>query len=491
MRQNGIENLTAILRRSRWILFVLIVLGVVQMNVVRSQQGPLYSAHAKVILSPTDLATALAGLNTYVDPALLDQTEQALADSRQLFAYAAKRSHEPSASELRSGMTVTKSGTTINFDASSSSPTVAEAKANAVATAYPSWRAGVSNAAVDTAIAQLRAQIAKSSRSNADEVAQLNRLRLLKTLTSGNVLLVERATGSVQTRPRRVRDSLLGAFIGLFVALVTIGLREAFDTRIRSEQEVEEVLDVPVLGTVERLPRRASPIALVNSEYERYGDMYALLAASIARLREGEGPIVIAVTSATAAEGKTTTAVNVSTALARRNEDVCLIDLDTRRPSVAATLKIPSDAHGVDRALVQKVKLADLLWDVRPERAGMTARPAGTSTNGRSRLQVLPMGSSVGSISPHVDRLTALIQEASQRADYVIVDTPPALSVADVTELVKLADMVLVVVRYGQASRRNLDALRRLHRTWPAVDIRAVMVDTPADGDSYSYYARR
>jgi hypothetical protein len=46
-----------------------------------------------------------------------------------------------------------------------------------------------------------------------------------------------------------------------------------------------------------------------------------------------------------------------------------------------------------------------------------------------------------------------------------------------------------VVVRHGQASRRNLDALRRLHRTWPDVDIRGVVVDTPPDGDSYSYYA--
>lgn len=492
MRQNGIENLTAILRRSRWILLVLVVLGIVQMNIVRSQQGPLYSAHARVILSPTDLATALAGLNAYVDPTLLDQTEQALADSPQLFVYAADKTHVGTANELRSGMSVTKSGTTITFAATSSSPGVAVAKANAVAAAYPNWRAGVSNAAVDTAIAQLRAQIAKASKSNADEVAQLNRLQLLKTLTSGNVLLVERARGAVQTRPQRIRDSILGAFIGFFVALITIGLREAFDTRIRSEQEVEEVLDVPVLGTIERLPRRASPAALINSEYERYGDMYALLAASIARLREGEGSTVIAVTSATSAEGKTTTAVNLSAALARRNEDVCLIDLDTRRPSVAATLKIPADAHGVDRALMQKATIADLLWDIKAERGSMTARPATMATNGRrSRLQVLPMGSSVGSISPHADRLSALIREASERADYVIVDTPPALSVADVTELAKLADLVLVVVRYGQASRRNLDALRRLHRTWPTVDIRAVMVDTPVDGDTYSYYARR
>src|SRR6185312_2915335 len=106
------------------------------------------------------------------------------------------------------------------------------------------------------------------------------------------------------------------------------------------------------------------------------------------------------------------------------------------------------------------------------------------------RLQVLPMGSdSIGSISPHGERLAGLVRDVSDRSDYVVIDTPPALSVPDMTELAKLADNVLVVVRHGQASRRNLDALRRLHRTWPDVDIRGVVVDTPPDGDSYSYYA--
>jgi len=159
---------------------------------------------------------------------------------------------------------------------------------------------------------------------------------------------------AVKTRPRPIRDTLLGAFVGLFAALVVVGLREALDTRVRSEYEVEELLGIPVLGSVERLPRRATPLVIGNREYERYGDMYALVAASIARLREGSDRTVIAVTSATAGEGKTTTAVNLASALARRNENVCLIDLDTRRPSVARVLRIPRDAHGVDRALLRR-----------------------------------------------------------------------------------------------------------------------------------------
>jgi succinoglycan biosynthesis transport protein ExoP len=497
MKQQGIENLRAIFRRSRLIVVLLVVLGAIQMNIVRNQQGPLYSAGATVVLSPTDLATALAGLSSYVDPTRIDQTEQALANSRQLFDYAASRTHGVGTGrDLKSAVSVVKSSTTISFSATRDNAAAAVADANAVASAYPSWRASVSNTSIDAAIDQLSAQI-KRGGSNADAVSQLGRLRLLKTLTSGNVLLVEKATGAAKTRPRPLRDTLLGAFVGLFAALVVVGLREALDTRVRSEYEVEELLGVPVIGTTERLPRRATPLVLGNREYERYGDMYALIAASIARLREGADRTIIAITSATAGEGKTTTAVNLATALARRNENVCLIDLDTRRPSIARVLRIPRDAHGVDRALLRDANVSSLLWDVSSNGSGLAARPAmssaaagaRTATVG-SRLQVLPMGGdSLGSLSPHGERVAALVRDVSERSDYVVIDTPPALSVPDMTELAKLADIVLVVVRHGQASRRNLDALRRLHRTWPDVDIRAVVADTPPDGDSYSYYA--
>ena len=70
-----------------------------------------------------------------------------------------------------------------------------------------------------------------------------------------------------------------------------------------------------------------------------------------------------------------------------------------------------------------------------------------------------------------------------------MIDTPPALSTPDVTELAKFVDMVLLVVRHGRVSRRNLQSLRRLHRTWPDVDVQAVLVGVPTDGSTYSYYS--
>lgn len=494
MRTEGIGTLVAIVRRSRWIILLLVALGVVQMNVIRHEQGPRYAAHARVILSPTDLASALSGLNTYIDPTILDQTEQALADSPQLYEYAARGDNSAgSAAELAGSTSAVKNGSTITFSASSSSSGRAVAVVNVVARAYPGWRAAVAATALDLGISQLRAQLNGSKGKDPDVVAQLNKLRVLKTLTSGNVLLVESADSAAKTRPSPFKDSLLGGFIGLFVALLVIGVREALDSKVRSEDEVEEVLEVPVIGAIEALPRKVTTL-VSGRDAERYGDMYSLLAASLVQQREGEQQTVIVVTSATPEEGKTTTAVNLALALARRNTRVKLLDLDTRRPSVGRVLRIPHEAPGGERVLLTGFKVDPLLWDVSMNGSGPRVQRADAS-NGRrpaggSRLQVLPIrASAIETLSAHGARLETLLQEARSNADFIVIDTPPALSTPHVTELAKHVDLVLLVVRHGQVSRRNLEALHRLHRTWPEVGVQAVMVGVPADGSNYAYYS--
>jgi Mrp family chromosome partitioning ATPase len=223
--------------------------------------------------------------------------------------------------------------------------------------------------------------------------------------------------------------------------------------------------------------------------------MYALLAAGIAQQREGQATTIIVVTSATAQEGKTTTAVNLAAALARRNARVKLVDLDARRPSIGRMLRIPAGTPGGERVLLDNAHVEPLLWDVSMNGAGPKVRPAieapvEVGAKGTPQLQVLPIRpSTLHTVAGHRARLTELLSEAASGADFVVVDTPPALSTPDVTELAKLVDLVLLVVRHGRASRRNLLALHRLHRTWPRVDVQAVMVGVPADGNTYSYYA--
>jgi len=493
----GIETLKAVARRSLWLIALLVVLGVVLMNVLRHSQGPEYTATARVILSPTDLSQLFSGSSAYVDPDLLDQTEKALSGSPQLFGDAARRSGVGTPGELSGATSSSKDGTTISFTATTSDPDKAVDISNAVARAYPKFRAGVAGAAIQNAIAQIQAQLDVSGTTRPELVDQLNRLKVLKTLTSGNVLLVVPATGATKTRPAPVRDSIIGGLIGFFIAMIIIAVREAVDTRIRSAEEVEDLLEVPVVGTVEALPRRAGLVTAMNKT-ERFGDMYALLAANLAQEADTR-PTVIAVTSATAQEGKTTTASNLAAALARRNKRVLLIDLDTRKPTVGKVFQIPSEAPGLEQIFTRRVNPSALMWTIsvngaasppKPVRVGSAEAMAAPEANGAGSgsLRILPLKAPLrGGISGQVERLRAVVTAAGKNADYIVIDTPPALALPNVTEIAGFLDQVVVVVRHGRVTRRSLAALNRVHRNWHDVKTNAVLIGVPRQ-DAYSYY---
>src|SRR5262249_13972625 len=434
MNTEGIDTLAAILRRSLWIIVLLVVVGAVMFDLVRHSQGKQYVAHSQVILAPTDLSQLFSGSSQYVDPNLVDQTEKALANSPQLFQQAANANGGSigSPASLEKATHVSKNGTTISFSATGSNPDRVVRVANAVANAYPAWRANVASAAIQNAISQIQTQLRGAGSSRPDLVTQLNRLKVLRTLTSGNVLLVEPATDATKTRPRPLRDSVIGGLIGLFVALLVIAAREALDTRVRSEEEVEELLDIPVLGSVEALPR-GTQLATNQKGRERFGDMYGLLAANLAHETHPGRAVVIAVTSATAREGKTTTASNLASALARRNASGVLVDLDTRKPAVDKVFRLPPETKGLEQVFRRKIAPQALTWTVPQNGTGATPVPTRSvstveaSGNGHAHdgsLRVLPLKGSVrGGIPAHHERIQEMLESLSHEADYIVIDT--------------------------------------------------------------------
>jgi len=506
MRSEGIETLKAVARRSAWIVVLLVGLGIVAMSVIRHQQGSAYEASAQVVLSPVDLGAAVSGFQGYVDPDVLNQTEEALASSTQLFDRTAAETGGAlgSGRDLQSATSVSKDGGTVTFSATGADRQRTVRIANAVAAAYPRWRADVSSAAITQAIRQVESQLTTSPTRDPSLVDLLNKLKVAKTATGGNVLLVEPAANAVKTRPRPVRDALLGAFIGLFFGLVLVAAREAIDTRVRSEGEVEEILSVPLVGAVETLPRRAGLVA-IGRHRERFGDMYALLAANLAQTAVDGETIVIAVTSATAEEGKTTTASNLAASLATRTANVVLVDLDSRKPSLAKLFHIPPDAPGVDQIVSRQTRPEEVLWTVSLNGQGPIVYPtlgqthldgvtALTSNGGAKRgsLRVLPMGATGvrGGLVGQMPALRALLESLSKNADFIVLDTPPALAMPEMTEISELVDTVLIVVRHGRVSRRSLAALTRIRRNWRSADVAAVLVGTPRHDESYAYYSR-
>jgi tyrosine-protein kinase len=504
MRSSGIEDLKTVLRRSALLIVAIVLIGVVLMNVIKQVGGPSYNASARVLLNTSDLSSAALGISQpYQDPARVDQAEQNLVDSPDLYTYAAKRAGRGPivANELMSSVSGTVSNNVVNFKGTAGTAGAAVRAVNVVASAYPPWRAGVKGRAIDSAIDQIRTR--EDSFGKTTELdRQLQQLQVLKTLNAGETLFVDQADSATKTTPRPIRDSILGGVIGLVIALLVVGARELFDTSVRSESDVEDVLEAPVLATIESLPRQLR-VSVLGGDGGRFNDEYELLAANVAQIFDGhDGPVHLAVTSALNGEGKTTTAANLAAALARRGSRVVLADFDLRKPAVSQFMGIPPSAAGVNDLLSGAADLRSVLWRVEPNGGNgshpheVTSRAAAVSARrggigGEGSLTVMP-GGAARSDNPtsRFVRLPALLDELSAETEFVIVDTPPALLVAGMAELAQSVDGVIVVVRHGYVHRRRLRALGRQARSWRARIIGAVLNDSPGQEGRLYYYGQ-
>jgi len=178
-------------------------------------------------------------------------------------------------------------------------------------------------------------------------------------------------------------------------------------------------------------------------------EQFRKLAATLHHAQAGSGIKVVMVTSASADDGKTLTALNLSLVLSESyRRRVLLIDADLRRPSLANIAHV-TDAAGLSEALRSSTEKKPGLLQVTPM---LMLLPAG-------RPDPDPIG---GLTSP---RMRSILDEAAARFDWVILDAPPTGPMADANLLASMVDGAVFVVRSGhthhQAAQRAIDVLGR------------------------------
>ena len=507
MTPGAAEALKDAIRRALPLGIALIVLGAIAMVALRQYEGPSYSASADVLVATDNTQYVLAGIDPpYVDPERVIQNAVAIAESDDLYERAAARlgNSVGTGSDLSSATSVSSSQgeDVITFTATAPTADAAVAIANSVARAYEGYRSDLKLRDIRQAIARLTNELPDTEvAQRAPLREQIDRLQLLATVNASDARVIDPATGAVQTNPRPVRDAMSGAAIGLVIALLIAGAREALNTRVRSDADVESLLDAPVLASIQTLPKRSQLVTLGGRHEGRFSDAYALLAANLGRLRRDEGPVALAITSAVKSEGKTTTAANLAVAFARRGERVILADFDVRKPSLGPIFGIPSTVPGVVQLVSGKAQLKDTIWEVSLNGSGprrVVAVPLGAAqalrrrtkaTDGASgvgTLRVIPSGGTVRGVAlAHSPQVNQLIERLKKEADIVVLDTPPALLTVEMAELSRAVDLVLVVARQGRVTRRSLQALSRQASGWKAEVVGAVVTDTPAEDDYY------
>lgn len=306
-------------------------------------------------------------------------------------------------------------------------------------------------------------------------------MRLAEARTFNSVKVAEAAgTPASPVRPQVRMNSLLAALAGLALALGFAFLREYLDDTVKAAADVQRSVELAILGMVGRIPApkgaggepRLLGDAVTRSPFD---EAYRILRVNVDFAWAGCPGQVIMLTSANPREGKTTTLSNLALALARDNRSVVMVDADLRRPSLHRVFGLEG-ARG----------LSNLLADSAAAVAGYLQA---TMVPNLSLLASGPIPPNPSELlgSP---RFRAVLQELKQQADVVLVDTPPALAVADPALVAARADGVIVVVEAGAARVQSLVRAKEVLQRSSARVLGVVLNKLSQRSADYYYYYR-
>lgn len=293
-------------------------------------------------------------------------------------------------------------------------------------------------------------------------LARLREAAVDAGLDSADISIVDLA--SLPVEPSSLSPAILGmlgllfgAFGGLSIAL----LLERMDTRMRDSRQIQEMLGLPAIAVVPQTNWKArekskdvdsepaaGPEILWDSR-SAFAEAMRVFRTSIQLSSTSRQSRVIAVTSCQPGEGKSTLSTNLAATLAQGGKRVIIVDTDMRRPSLLWRLKL-TGKRGLSEYLTGTETLEGI---IRTHQVLTT-------------LDMIPSGSAPPLPADLLasDQMKQFVAELRERYDYVILDTPPALSVTDPLIVSSLCDGLVLVIRQGICTRAMLARAAEIFR---------------------------
>lgn len=461
------EALTVIGQR-KWSIAAVTLIVVGLALSISAQQVPVYESTSGVLVRSVDFDPSSS---TASAPNLA--TEVNLAESTAVAEVAAELlGGDLSLSKLVAGLTVDFPPETeiLTFAYQDSDPAVAQKRAQTFAEAYLEYRRRTITNALSSSAQSLKDEIKvlverehsleRQLEAISDTDPRRSSLEAQLSLVQGVLLQTQLDQLSLQGRvnvgsivdpavlptspvsPNHVANASFALIAGLALGIGLAFLRDKLSGRLRTVPEIEFMAGTGVLGTIPQIPtwnKKKIPLVVTRSDWRSpAAEAYRILRTNLLSLAANQDVRSVLVSSPRPGEGKTATVANLGFVLAGAGKRVILVSADLRRPRLDQFFDLHSRMGLTDVLMGKTDNLEQALFPVQP-----TAGASGTEW-----LKVMPSGSSIEDPAELLSRgaMQTLLKDLEQRADLVLIDTPPLLPVTDALVIAPMVSGALIVL---------------------------------------------
>jgi len=274
---------------------------------------------------------------------------------------------------------------------------------------------------------------------------------------------------SNSARPRVKLNLILGALIGLLIGVGLAFFLEYLDTSVKTMEDVENLLGVPVLGVI---PKNVSLL------HKSFGDTpdaeaYRILRTNIEFNRGSQSANALTIVSGGPGEGKSTTIANLAFTCAQAGHSTLIVDADLRRPVQHRLFDIDNEL-GLISYLTTRMDLAEVI-----------------SPTGVENLSILPSGTlRTGAVDIlNSQRMSDTIAQLKLLYDIVLFDAPPILGVSDGSVIVSRVDQTVIVIQHRRFPRAMVARVKQTILGAHGTILGVVLNNVDLKHDQNYYYA--
>lgn len=264
---------------------------------------------------------------------------------------------------------------------------------------------------------------------------------------------------------------IIGFILGLLVPGLFLLLRNFFDDRIRTQEDVEKHTQLPILANIIHSDVQTD-LAVFDNPKSNLAESFRTLRTNLHFMLNGSGGKVIGIHSTNPSEGKSFNSINLATILAMNNRKAVLIGADLRKPRLHKSFNLPNH-KGISTYLISQNTLEEIIQP--------------TPIDNLSFIASGPIPPNPAEIlgKPEMNKL---MDELRSRFDFIVIDNAPVGLVTDGIITGQLADVNIFILRYGFSQRHNIEFINQEAERKTMEHMALVVNDIKAGAFGYSYY---